>query len=119
MLMDAPDAWEPMAPAADETAPCALVIAAETPLGSVAEARALLISLWPAARSELTEALAAGSLMDASAAEADCKNPDLAAEREATAAVFVAKEANAAVSMPVANAEAAAAETWMKMCQYG
>lgn len=63
--------------------------------------------------------MAAGSLMDASAAEADCKSPDSelrAAETEATAAVFVAKEAIAAVSMPVPIAEAAAAEIWMRIC---
>lgn len=106
----------PADPIAEVTAPPALVIAAETPSGRfVAEARRLLISLWPAARRELSEALAAGSVMEASAAVADFKAPvwDLiAAEREAIAPVLVAKEANAAVSMSDAITEAAAAEIW-------
>ena len=76
MLMEAPDTLEPTAPTADVAAPSALVSTAEAPLGRfVTEAMALLTSLWPAARRELSEAWAAGSLRDASAAEADCRAP--------------------------------------------
>ena len=110
ILEDMLDTLEPTAPAAEETAPWALVIAAEAPLGRfVAEATALLISLWPAARRELMEAWAAGSLMDATAAEREFKAPvsELrAAEREATAAVSVAR---------AEAAEAAAAVIWKRI----
>ena len=109
MLEDMLDALEPTAPAAEETAPWALVIAAEAPLGRfVAEATALLISLWPAAMRELIEALAAGSLMDAIAAEREFKTavPELTTPE---------REASAAVSVATAEAAEAAAEIWMRI----